>query len=109
MFIFFCIEGEKEADWLRDVGFDNLIETFQQGREIPESELNASISFLSKQQAEAVKRRVRSLNQTIRNGYRQQRSRPRKPDIRDVFRDMEVINLKKLFPHYACNSFINII
>lgn len=83
-------EGDDEADWLKDVGLDHLTTSYRQGREISECEVNASISLLSKHQAEAVKKRVRTLNQTVRNRYRQQRGRHRKPDIRDVFKELEV-------------------
>lgn len=83
-------EGDDEADWLKDVGLDHLTATYRQGREIADSEVNASIVHLSTHQAEAVKRRVRTLNQTVRNRYRQQRPRHRKPDIRDVFKELEV-------------------
>jgi hypothetical protein len=41
-----------------------------------------------------VRRRVKTLNLTVRQRGRQQRSRARKPDIRDVFRDVEVCTLR---------------
>lgn len=84
-------EGEDEAEWLKDVGFGHLTDTFREGREISENDVTASVGILSKHQIDAVNRRVRLLNQTLKNRYRQQRGRHRKPDIRDVFKDIEVI------------------
>lgn len=84
------IEGEDEAEWLKDAGLGHLSDTFRQGREIADSDVNASVRLMPEHQIDAVKRRVRLLNQTIKNRYRQQRTRHKKPDIRDVFKDIEV-------------------
>lgn len=83
-------EGEDEAEWLKDAGLGHLTDTFRQGREIPDSDVTASVGLLPEHQVDAVKRRVRLLNQTVKNRYRQQRGRHKKPDIRDVFKDLEV-------------------
>lgn len=82
-------EGEEEADWLRAAGLSELTEPWKEGREIQPEELGAALRPLSRAQAEAVKRRVRSLNHTVKQRYNQ-RQRVRKPDIRDVFKDSEV-------------------
>ncbi|XP_067009183.2 rho GTPase-activating protein conundrum [Anabrus simplex] len=85
-----CDEGEQEADWLRAAGLPHLTEPFSQGRELAEHELEPALRLLPKHQAEAVKRRVRTLNHTVRKrAGRQHRARQRKPDIRDVFKDIE--------------------
>ncbi|PNF26598.1 Rho GTPase-activating protein conundrum [Cryptotermes secundus] len=84
-----CDEGEQEADWLRLAGLSQLTGPYEQGRELPESELDPVLRFLPTHHAEAVRRRVKTLNLTVRQRGRQQRSRARKPDIRDVFRDVE--------------------
>lgn len=47
------------------------------------------LARLSKHHAEAVKLRVKALNQTVRGRTRSRNTR-KKPDIRDVFRDVEV-------------------
>jgi hypothetical protein len=60
------------------------------GREQPTSELAPILARLSKHHAEAVKLRVKALNRTVRGG--RSRSSRKKPDIRDVFRDVEVNN-----------------
>lgn len=83
-------EGEQEAEWLRLAGLPQLTAPYEQGRELPESELDSELRLLPAHHAEAVRRRVKTLNFTVRQKRRQQRSRPRKPDIRDVFRDIEV-------------------
>lgn len=83
-------EGEQEAEWLRLAGLSQLTGPYEQGRELPDSELDPALRFLPTHHAEAVRRRVKTLNLTVRQRGRQQRSRTRKPDIRDVFRDVEV-------------------
>lgn len=60
---------------------------YLQGRELPTSELKSSIAGLPRSHAEAVKQRVKALNRTVRGRTRSRHSR--KPDIRDVFRDMD--------------------
>lgn len=89
-------EGEDEAEWLKDAGLGHLTDTFRQGKEIAESDVNASVRLMPKHQIDAVKRRVKFLNQTLKNKYRQQRTRHKKPDIRDVFKDVEVIKISFL-------------
>lgn len=59
------------------------------GREQPTSELAPILARLSKHHAEAVKLRVKALNRTVRGRTRSRNTR-KKPDIRDVFRDVEV-------------------
>ncbi|KMQ93352.1 rho gtpase-activating protein 18 [Lasius niger] len=82
-------EGEEEAEWLRAAGLGQLTEAWKAGREVQPEELGAALRPLSRAQAEAVKRRVRSLNHTVKQRFNQ-RQRVRKPDIRDVFKDVEV-------------------
>lgn len=82
-------EGEEEAEWLKAAGLGELTEPWKAGREIQPDELGAVLRPLSRAQAEAVKRRVRSLNLTVKQRFNQ-RHRVRKPDIRDVFKDAEV-------------------
>lgn len=86
---FFHTEGEEEAEWLRTAGLEQLTEAWKAGREVQPEELGAALRPLSRIQAEAVKRRVRSLNHTVKQRFNQ-RQRVRKPDIRDVFKDVEV-------------------
>lgn len=82
-------DGEEEAEWLRTAGLGQLTEAWKAGREVQPDELGAALRPLSRAQAEAVKRRVRSLNHTVKHRFNQ-RQRVRKPDIRDVFKDVEV-------------------
>ncbi|XP_076662640.1 rho GTPase-activating protein conundrum isoform X2 [Halictus rubicundus] len=81
-------EGEEEAEWLHTAGLGQLTEAWKVGKEVPPEELGAVLRPLSRAQAEAVKRRVKSLNRTVRQRFNQ-RQRVRKPDIRDVFKDIE--------------------
>uniref|UniRef100_A0A1B0ABL9 Rho-GAP domain-containing protein n=1 Tax=Glossina pallidipes TaxID=7398 RepID=A0A1B0ABL9_GLOPL len=80
-------EGELEAEWLIAAGFPQLTKPFEQGLELRSSELEPILASLSKPHAEAIKQRVRTLNQTVRG--RSKNRQKRKPDIRDVFRDFD--------------------
>ncbi|KAK0083520.1 hypothetical protein PV325_008674 [Microctonus aethiopoides] len=82
-------EGEEEAEWLKAAGLGELTEPWKAGREVQPEELGAACRPLSRAQAEAVKRRVKSLNHTVKQRFNQ-RTRARKPDIRDFFKDVEV-------------------
>ncbi|KAK7862242.1 hypothetical protein R5R35_008122 [Gryllus longicercus] len=96
-----CDEGEQEAEWLVEAGLPQLSEAFAEGREVADAELEPALRSLPRHQAEAVKRRVRTLNHTLRRRHhapppalahahaRPPRARPRHPDIRDVFKDLE--------------------
>lgn len=96
-------EGEQEVEWLRLAGLPQLTAPYEEGRELAESELDPELRLLPAHHAEAVRRRVKTLNFTVRQRRRQQRSRARKPDIRDVFRDVEVclLHFYMFFEHSA--------
>uniref|UniRef100_A0A1B0CZH1 Uncharacterized protein n=1 Tax=Phlebotomus papatasi TaxID=29031 RepID=A0A1B0CZH1_PHLPP len=68
-------------------GFPHLTRAFEEGRELPTSALSVALSGLSQSHAEAVKQRVKALNRTVRGRTRSRHQR--KPDIRDVFRDVD--------------------
>ncbi|XP_065073778.1 rho GTPase-activating protein conundrum [Ochlerotatus camptorhynchus] len=80
-------DGELEAEWLNSAGFPQLTRAFEEGRELSTSELVPVIAGLSTAHAEAVKHRVKALNRTVRGRTRNRGSK--KPDIRDVFRDLD--------------------
>ncbi|KAE8750073.1 hypothetical protein FOCC_FOCC003197 [Frankliniella occidentalis] len=82
-------DGEQEAEWLVSAGLEPLTAPFRAGRELPDCTLEPALRLLPRHQAEAVRRRVRSLNHTVRQRGRR---RQRKPDIRDVFRDRDLEN-----------------
>ncbi|XP_049773389.1 rho GTPase-activating protein conundrum [Schistocerca cancellata] len=85
-------EGEQEAEWLVAAGLSQLAAAFREGRELRDDQLDPALRALqlAPHHAEAVRRRVRTLNRTVRRrNARQPRGRARKPDIRDVFRDVE--------------------
>ncbi|KAL7291256.1 hypothetical protein TKK_0014864 [Trichogramma kaykai] len=81
-------DGEAEAEWLKAAGLGQLVEPWKQGREIQPEELGAALRSLSFAQAEAVKKRVNSLNHTVKQKYNQ-RQKVKKPDIRYVFKESE--------------------
>ncbi|CAA9995470.1 unnamed protein product [Nesidiocoris tenuis] len=87
------VEGEcsDEREWLEAVGLSEVTEpAFLSGREVPEAELQAALRLLTGEQAAAVRRRVDSLNKTVRQ--RVGRHRQRK-DIRQVvFADLERVS-----------------
>ncbi|XP_028175847.1 rho GTPase-activating protein conundrum isoform X1 [Ostrinia furnacalis] len=80
-------EGELEAEWLQAAGLGSLAAPFQAGLEVTEAQLGEAVRPLPREQAAAVRRRVRRLNRTVRR--KRAASRAKKPDIRDVFRDLE--------------------
>lgn len=81
-------DGELEARWLEVSGFSKLAKAFDEGREVQWKELNAALAGLAESHAEAVKQRVNALNRTVR-GRNRTRHTPRKPDIRELFPDVE--------------------
>ncbi|XP_072947781.1 rho GTPase-activating protein conundrum-like isoform X3 [Epargyreus clarus] len=83
----YVIEGELETEWLQAAGLGSLAAPFQAGLEVTEAQLGEAVRPLPREQAAAVRRRVRRLNRTVRR--RRAASRAKKPDIRDVFRDLE--------------------
>ncbi|XP_061385616.1 rho GTPase-activating protein conundrum isoform X3 [Danaus plexippus] len=83
----YVIEGELETEWLQSAGLASLAAPFQAGLEVSEAQLGEAVRPLPREQAAAVRRRVRRLNRTVRR--RRAASRAKKPDIRDVFRDLE--------------------
>lgn len=80
-------EGLDEAEWLVLAGLPHLSESYFRGQEIEETELEPVMNVLSLNQANAVRRRVHSLNQTIKH---RPKTKQKKPDIRDVFKNIEV-------------------
>ncbi|XP_041975006.1 rho GTPase-activating protein conundrum isoform X2 [Aricia agestis] len=80
-------EGELETEWLQSAGLGSLAAPFQAGQEVSEAQLGEAVRPLPREQAAAVRRRVRRLNRTVRR--KRAASRAKKPDIRDVFRDLE--------------------
>lgn len=80
-------EGEFETEWLQAAGLGSLAAPFQAGLEVTEAQLGEAVRPLPREQAAAVRRRVRRLNRTVRR--KRAASRAKKPDIRDVFRDLE--------------------
>ncbi|XP_068626300.1 rho GTPase-activating protein conundrum isoform X2 [Battus philenor] len=80
-------QGELETEWLQAAGLGSLAAPFQAGLEVTEAQLGEAVRPLPREQAAAVRRRVRRLNRTVRR--KRAASRAKKPDIRDVFRDLE--------------------
>lgn len=100
--VFVHTEGELETEWLQAAGLGSLAAPFQAGLEVTEAQLGEAVRPLPREQAAAVRRRVRRLNRTVRR--KRAASRARKPDIRDVFRDLEVSSTynQTLFEHPEC-------
>lgn len=80
-------EGLDEAEWLVLAGLSHLTDSYLRGQEIEETELEPVMNVLSLHQANAVRRRVNSLNQTIKH---RPKTKQKKPDIRDVFKHLDV-------------------
>jgi hypothetical protein len=103
---FLSTEGELEAEWLQAAGLGSLATPFQAGLEVTEAQLGEAVRPLPREQAAAVRRRVRKLNRTVRR--KRAASRAKKPDIRDVFRDLEVRQLELVF-FLSCHGDLRII
>ncbi|KAK3602085.1 hypothetical protein CHS0354_029508 [Potamilus streckersoni] len=73
-------EGELEANFLQEAGFGNLAEKFKDGTELSEDEVQMLTATLSSQHAAVIKRRVDTLNATLRKKQKQN-----KIDVRDIF------------------------
>lgn len=79
-------EGEQEAAWLLAAGLPHLAGPWRAGRELWGPELAQALRRLPPHQADAVRRRVASLNHTIaRRRARHGRAARNTPHIRDVF------------------------
>lgn len=74
-------DDSLDIDWLREVGFDFLIEMPQDENDSPEAA--GVMSTLTRNQAEAVRRRVEQARAATLN--RRRSSKCRLPDVRDVF------------------------
>ncbi|XP_025835593.1 rho GTPase-activating protein conundrum isoform X2 [Agrilus planipennis] len=81
-------EIEQAADFLQKVGLSNLSEIYQQGCEISESVVNATVSQrnLTLKQVQTIKSRVQTLNKTLRSHQPRQKQRQ---DVRDVTWNVE--------------------
>ncbi|XP_071442009.1 rho GTPase-activating protein conundrum-like isoform X2 [Hetaerina americana] len=66
-------EGEEEAQWLRSAGLSSLAEAWVAGREVVEAEVAPALRTLPPHHASAVRRRVDSLNRTLRARRRRKR------------------------------------
>lgn len=76
-------EGEQEVVWLQEAGYGHLASHFVEGKEIDEDLIKDDTSSLTRAQAAAVRKRVDTLNATIRK--KQKQKLQHKTDVRDVF------------------------
>lgn len=85
----FAIDVEQATDFLNNAGLADLTKLYQQGREITDSAVNESIRqrHLTEKQANTVRSRVRTLNQTLKS---RQPRRKQRQDIRDIAWNFEV-------------------
>jgi len=74
-------EGEVELQWLVDTGLSELASKIEAGQELGDEVVLSETSSLTKSQAEAVRKRVATLNATLRKKQKQREV----TDIRDVF------------------------
>ncbi|XP_074656203.1 rho GTPase-activating protein 18-like [Tubulanus polymorphus] len=73
-------EGEKESKWLKEAGYGHLVSEIESGVVVDVDEvLNQEFSSLTRQQAEAVKRRFETLHVVHSN------KRQRHVDVRRIF------------------------
>ncbi|XP_046382689.1 rho GTPase-activating protein conundrum isoform X3 [Ischnura elegans] len=72
-------EGEEEAQWLRSAGLSSLAEAWVAGREVAEADVAPALRALPPHHASAVRRRVDSLNRTLRARRRRKRDAGPRP------------------------------
>ncbi|KAK2179936.1 hypothetical protein NP493_466g05057 [Ridgeia piscesae] len=78
-------EGEEELSWLKDAGLEHLAKPLEEGTLLDDEDVTCGTAGLTEEQVAVVKKRVDTLNATIRKkqkGYHQKHS---KVDVRAVF------------------------
>ncbi|XP_022106871.1 rho GTPase-activating protein 18-like isoform X2 [Acanthaster planci] len=75
-------DGEPELRWLKEAGLSSIADTLKDGKILDEGVVDNATSTLTRTQAEAVKKRVEKVNETLRHKQRQE---SRIPDVRDIF------------------------
>ncbi|VDH88705.1 Rho GTPase-activating protein 18/28/40 [Mytilus galloprovincialis] len=75
-------EGEQEAAWLNEAGYGFVVNALHDGKDLSEDDIEALTATLTSHQAAVVKRRVDTLNATIRKKQKQSN----KTDVRDIFK-----------------------
>lgn len=74
-------EGEQEAAWLKEAGYEFIVNALHDGKDLLEEDIEALTVTLTSHQAAVVKRRVDTLTATIRKKHR-----GNKTDVRDIFK-----------------------
>ncbi|CAG2242164.1 ARHGAP18_28_40 [Mytilus edulis] len=80
-------KGEQEAAWLNEAGYGFvvnaiMVQSKSNGKDLSEDDIEALTATLTSHQAAVVKRRVDTLNATIRKKQKQSN----KTDVRDIFK-----------------------
>lgn len=76
-------EGEQEADWLQEAGYGFIVSKYKAGKELTEEEINKFTELMPSNHAAVVKRRVDTLNATLRKKQKYST----KIDVRNIFPD----------------------
>lgn len=74
-------EGEQEAAWLKEAGYEFIVNALHDGKDLSADDIEALTETLTTHQAAVVKRRVDTLNATIRK-----KQKNNKTDVRDIFK-----------------------
>ncbi|KAL4218017.1 Rho GTPase activating protein 18 [Mactra antiquata] len=81
-------EGEIEAAWLTVAGYGGLVNKFQAGKELNDDDIQAITESLPINHAEVVKRRVDTLNATLRKKQKY----TTKIDVRNIFPEQRPVS-----------------
>lgn len=94
-------EVEEATDFLYQVGLSDLSKLYHEGKEISEAVVSDSVRqrHLTEKQAQTVRSRVRTLNNTLRN---RQPRRKQRQDVRGVAWNVEVSFRKKCLAYGYC-------
>lgn len=76
-----------DIEWLNDIGFTCVLMKYKNDDEIdPDGQdVQSMTATLTRRQSETVRKRIRSLNETLKRKRKDTPSTPRRPDVRDIF------------------------
>jgi hypothetical protein len=83
----YSLEGEEEAHWLKEVGLSALVSNFEANKELDASDVDEETSKLQLTVAQeaAVRRRVDTLNATVRRKRQMHILQDNSSDVRQLF------------------------
>ncbi|XP_065063081.1 rho GTPase-activating protein 18-like [Rhopilema esculentum] len=80
-------QENDDIDWLNDIGFSCVIMKYENEKEIDPDDIDilSMTATLTRRQSETVRKRIKSLNDTMSRRKRESGAASRRPDVRDIF------------------------